>query len=118
MNRPLILILAAALLLIGLFFILRPSTPGAGPQARTIDLVVSGGEMTPPEITAREGDRLTFNLTSDRAVKFHLHGYDVKQEVEPGSPATLTFDATLTGRFEIEDEATEEELGTLIVEPR
>ncbi|MDQ4000970.1 MAG: hypothetical protein M3283_08240 [Actinomycetota bacterium] len=49
---------------------------------------------------------------------FHLHGYDLEEEVEPGELTELAFDATLTGRFEIENEQTHEELGTLLVQPR
>jgi hypothetical protein len=36
----------------------------------------------------------------------------------PGESTKLSFEAELTGRFEIEDHNTEEELGTLVVRPR
>ncbi len=72
--------------------------------------------MTPSEITI--GDRARFRITSDSPLEFHLHGYDLEEEVEPGELTELAFDATLTGRFEIEHEQTHEELGTLLVQPR
>jgi hypothetical protein len=51
-------------------------------------------------------------------MEIHLHGYDIEREVAPGGPATLSFEADLTGRFEIEDHESEEVLGVLIVQPR
>ncbi|MBD0356094.1 MAG: hypothetical protein ICV57_02810 [Rubrobacter sp.] len=74
--------------------------------------------MTPSEITDDEGDQVRFRRTSDSPLVFHLHGYDVEEEVEPGELTELAFDATLTGRFEIENEQTHEELSTLLVQPR
>jgi heme/copper-type cytochrome/quinol oxidase subunit 2 len=72
--------------------------------------------MTPSEITV--GDRVRFQISSDSPLEFHLHGYDLEEEVEPGELAELVFDAKLTGRFEIENEQTHVELGTLLVQPR
>ena len=74
--------------------------------------------MTPSEITVGEGDWMSFRITSDSPLVFHLHGYDLEEEVEPGELTKLAFDATLTSRFEIENEQTHEELGTLLVQPR
>lgn len=74
--------------------------------------------MTPSEITVGEGDWMRFRITSDSPLEIHLHGYDLEEEVEPGELTELAFDATLTGRFEIENEQTHEDLGTLLVQPR
>ena len=116
---PRLVLLALALLVLGgLFLALRPGAPSDAPQARTIELTVRDGTMAPADITVREGDRVTFTITSDRPVALHVHGYDLEQDVRPGESATLTFEATLTGRFEIEDEQTERTLGTLVVQPR
>jgi hypothetical protein len=57
-------------------------------------------------------------ITSDRPIEFHVHGYDLEEEVQPGEPVELMFEATTTGRFPIEDHDTEVELGTLVVQPR
>jgi hypothetical protein len=118
LNRTLLLILVIALALGLLFLGLRPDAPSGGPQERSIGLEVRGDAMTPEEISVGEGDLVTLGITADRPVEFHLHGYDLEEEVEPGEPAELSFEADLTGRFEIEDEPTQTELGTLIVEPR
>ncbi len=74
--------------------------------------------MTPSKITAMEGDRVTLRITSDSLAEVHLHGYNLEREVELKKPATLSFEADLTGRFEIENHETEEALGKLVVDPR
>lgn len=74
--------------------------------------------MSPEEVSVREGDRVTLNVTADRPVEMHVHGYDLEEEVEPGEDTEISFRADLTGRFPIEDHDTEAELGILVVEPR
>ena len=131
MRRALILVPILLLVLVGLFFLLRPNSPAPepssgtstsesteGPQEKTFDLAIKGGTMTPNEINVGEGDRVRLRITSDEPLEFHLHGYDLAKEVEAGEPAELPFDATITGRFEMENEQTHEELGALLVQPR
>ncbi len=129
MNRALILIPLFLLVLVVLFLLLRPSpTPETAttsestveerPQEKTFDLAVVEGTMTPDEIAVDEGDQVNLRITSDSPIEFHLHGYELEEEVEPGEPAELSFDATITGRFEIEDHNTDAVLGVLIVQPR
>ena len=118
MARPLVLVLGIALVLAGLFVLLRPNSPPAGPQTREFDLMISEGIMEPSDITVTEGDQVVLRLSTDSPLEVHVHGYDLEREVEPDEPARLSFEADLTGRFEIEAHETEEELGTLVVEPR
>lgn len=116
--RTLILVLGVALILAGLFVLLRPNTSATGPQTREFDLRISGDAMEPSDITVTEGDRVVLRITTDSPHEVHVHGYDIEREIEPDEPTELSFEADLTGRFEIEDHETEEELGTLVVEPR
>ena len=118
MARLLILVLVVVAVLGGLFVLLRPDSPTAGPQTQEFDLRISGEAMEPSDITVTEGDRVVLRITADSPLGFHLHGYDLEREVEPGEPARLSFETDLTGRFEMENHETEEELGTLVVEPR
>ena len=74
--------------------------------------------MTPSEINVSEGDHVNFRIASDSPVEFHVHGYDLEEDVEPGEPAELAFDATIIGRFDIEDHDTDTELRGLLVQPR
>ncbi len=117
MARSLILIALIVVLLGGLFFVLRPEK-SAVPRERTFDLSIKGGEMSPDEVSVHEDDRVTLHISSDKPMEFHVHGYDMEQEIKPGAPADLHFRADLTGRFEMEDHESERELGVLQVRPR
>ena len=112
------MIAVIVLILGGLFFLLRPGSLGSGPQDRTFDISIEGGEMSPREISVDQGDMVTLNISSDEQMEIHMHGYDVEREVGPGQTARLHFEADLTGRFEIEDHETEKVLGVLEVRPR
>jgi hypothetical protein len=128
-NRPVLLALVIVLILGGLFVALRPDAPSSGatdsdgsgaegPQRKVFEVSVEDGGMKPDEIDVNEGDRVTLRLRSDAPLELHLHGYDLEAEVAPGEPADLSFEANLTGRFEIEDHDKEEALGVLLVQPR
>ncbi len=124
MSRALVVIVLVLLGLGVLFFALRPdSTTSTEPatdaeRERVYDVAIEDGAMNPAEISAEEGDQVTLRLTSDSPVEVHLHGYDLEEEVSPGEETVLSFEANLTGRFEIEDHETETELGALLVQPR
>ncbi len=123
-NRTLVVALLVLLTLGGLFLALRPEPAGSNdpatdePKKRALALSIEDGAMEPSEVEVREGDRVTLRLTSDKPVELHLHGYDLEEEVSPGAAATLSFEADLPGRFEIEDHESEDTLGVLLVQPR
>ena len=116
--RRVALIAVVLVVLAGLFLVVRSQLDGGPGVAQNVQVRVQGGKMTPAEVTIGERDMVTMTITSDKTINFHLHGYDLQRTVTPGSPVTLTFDANLTGSFEIEDEEAQTELGTLIVQPR
>ena len=118
MIRAVVVVLVVLLVLGGLFFLLRPDTPESASRDRAFDISIEGGQMSPAEISVKEGDRVTLRVGSEAPIQLHLHGYDAEREVEPGQEAKLRFKADLTGRFEIEDHETEKELGVLQVRPR
>jgi heme/copper-type cytochrome/quinol oxidase subunit 2 len=105
------------LVLGGLFFLLRPDAQKGGPQNKTFDVSIEGGEMKPDEISVHKDDSVTLRFNADEPTELHVHGYDVEQKVEPGREAKLQFTADLTGRFEIEEHETGKELGVLQVRP-
>lgn len=115
-------LLVALLVLIGLgalFFALRPDpTASSGPAERAFDLEIQGAEMKPAEVSVTEGDRVTLRVTSEEPIELHLHGYDLEEEVEPGEMTELSFEADITGRFELEDHGSDAVLGVLLVQPR
>lgn len=125
MNRTSIIIVLVLIGLVGLFFALRPgpttsrdAAPADESQERAYNVAIEDGAMSPAEISVEERDQVTLRLTSDRPMEVHLHGYDLEEEVLPGEETDLSFEAEITGRFEIEDHDTETALGALLVQPR
>ncbi len=39
--------------------------------------------------------------TTDEAAEFHLHGDDIRLNLNPGAPGTMTFEAHAAGRFPV-----------------
>jgi hypothetical protein len=120
MTRILIVAVLAVLGVGALFLALRPETTGSSdePRERDFDVSIADGEMDPRVISAVEGDLVTLSVSAEEPVEVHVHGYDIEEEVGPGEPSSISFDADLTGRFDIEDHETEAVIGTLVVRPR
>lgn len=73
-------------------------------ETRTLNLTVEKGKVTNSDKTVRltEGDKVNLIWTADQALELHLHGYDRKLNIKPGSEARMELDADLVGRFPIE----------------
>lgn len=90
---------------------------------------IDGGDVQPADdgpllepggvtkITATQGDAVTFQVKSAQDEEVHVHGYDLKYDIAAGETKTISFDASLTGIFEIEFEGSGEQIGELTVEP-
>ena len=65
---------------------------------------VADGKVTGPRgrVKVRRGTTLRIVVRSDKADHVHVHVYDKLADVKPGSPAVVTFRATITGVFEVE----------------
>ena|SRR5215207_1818101 len=63
-------------------------------------------------LTFEEGETVRFRVVSDEAEEVHVHGYDIKKDLEPGKTETVSFKADITGIFEIELEHS----GTLLAQ--
>ncbi len=121
-KNNLIYLIIGVLVLLGLFYILKPKSITA-PQTRntkTFDLVVKGKKLASgsADLKATEGDQVTINITNDEPEELHLHGYDKSVNLEASKSAQLTFTANLTGRFTFELEHSKTELGALEVQPK
>lgn len=99
-----------------------PTASDATPSAqrfagRDIAVTFAGGQVSGDigRVPAALGESLTIVVTSDTADEVHLHGYDVSVPVTPGSPASLTFEATIPGVFEVELEGAGQQLLTVQV---
>jgi heme/copper-type cytochrome/quinol oxidase subunit 2 len=82
-----------------------------------VPVKVSGGKVIPPthRVNVPIGHRVRLRVDSDVADEVHVHGYDLKQNVAPGSPATVEFVADQPGLFEVELEAAKLQLVQLEV---
>jgi hypothetical protein len=80
-----------------------PPPPGPPPPAQ-VRIVVRGGLPVggPRRVTVARGRRVILNVTSDVSDHVHLHGYDLMQDVGPGMPARIAFQATRPGTVEAE----------------
>ena len=116
-SRNLVVVLITLIALLVLFFLLRPVS-SAPEEEEQVALAINGNTMTPDQVSVTEGQQVTLQITSDHLIEFHVHGYDLEEEVQPGEPAELSFEAKTPGRFPIEDHDTEAELGALLVQPR
>ena len=122
--RNLVVVLVTLIVLGVLFVLLRPqssapeSSDAGETQEQPVALAINGNNMSPDEVSVTEGDQVTLQIVTDHPIEVHLHGYDLEEVVGAEEPGELSFEATMTGRFPIEDHNTEAELGTLLVQPR
>jgi hypothetical protein len=83
----------------------------------TIRITVEGGRpvggIQRPKVAL--GDNALIYVTSDVADEVHVHGYDLMQDVKPGTTAQIPLHATIPGRFEIELENSGVQLAELTV---
>ena len=77
-----------------------------GTQVLTIPITIKGGQVTPngEKMTAKVGQEIVLQVTSDEADEIHAHtggdGYEL--EVPANQPTTGSFTPTSPGSFEIE----------------
>jgi hypothetical protein len=143
-DRRLLYVLLAIAALVGLFVVLRPAgddgaaagSTTATTEAEPIPIEPTTPTTTPtvttPKVTRWRIDsrddaldrltvpkdtRLRIVVIADVTDHVHVHGYDLMADVAPGSPAVITFTATLPGRFEIELEDRGRQIAQLTVQP-
>ncbi|MCA0144255.1 hypothetical protein [Blastococcus sp. LR1] len=80
------------------------TTSPPAPAGTALEVQVAGGAVTGDtgRVPVPLGDAVTVTITSDTPDEAHLHGYDVTADLPAGTPAELTFDATIPGVFELE----------------
>src|SRR3954468_5267117 len=92
------------------------STPSV-PAAQTVNVVNGQPQGGVKTITFKKGDQAVLKVNSDTADEIHVHGYDLKKDVEKGGSVTFTFKATIDGRFEVEPENAGTQIANLEVTP-
>ncbi len=95
-------LLAACVLALSLGSVLDVTAVGAAEV--TFVLPIANGRV--PEnmrlIRVKRNDVVTLKWSADKAMRLHLHGYDIEKEVAPGAVTEMTFTARATGRFTVE----------------
>jgi heme/copper-type cytochrome/quinol oxidase subunit 2 len=93
------------------------ATEAAG-DAQTVQITVTGTKVETAErrVKVPLDGKVRLEVTADRADEVHLHGYDRKVDIEPGTPAVLEFQADTPGVFEVELEEAALKLVELQVE--
>src|SRR2546423_144282 len=77
---------------------------GADAAEVTYALTIADGRV--PDnmrlIRVKQNDVVKLEWSTDKPMSVHLHGYDIEQEVKPGTVTAMTFTARATGRFTVE----------------
>ena len=92
------------------------ATPTATPTAEPAPPLLQSGKVAKLRYT--EGETVRFRVRSDSAEEVHVHGYNLKKDLEPGKTETMSFKASITGIFEIEFEGSAEQIAELRVDPK
>ena len=73
------------------------------PASKTFDVRIEQRKVVQPATAVRvvKGDTVTLRWHTDEQVSLHMHGYDLKLEVEPGEAAEMRFDANVSGRYPV-----------------
>jgi heme/copper-type cytochrome/quinol oxidase subunit 2 len=82
-------------------------------EGKRIEVTISGGQVSGDtgRVQVPQDEHVSLVITTDVADQVHVHGYDLEQELAPGTPTTIEFDATVPGVFEVELH----EAGTLLL---
>ena len=91
-------------------------TPTPTPTPKPQPPLLQAGKVTKLRFT--EGETVRFRVRNDAPEHVHIHGYDIMKDLEPGKTASVSFEASITGIFEIELEDSAEEIGELRVDPK
>lgn len=81
--------------------ILAAACGGSAPEAVEIPVNVAGESMDPGTIRVKQGDMVTLKIDAEESGEFHLHGYDIEQDIDENEVANFYFVADATGRFRI-----------------
>jgi len=70
----------------------------------TYALTVANGRLPDSMrlIRVKQNDVVKLEWRTDKPLTVHLHGYDIEQELQPGTVTEMTFTARATGRFTVE----------------
>jgi heme/copper-type cytochrome/quinol oxidase subunit 2 len=96
------------------------STVAPAPTSSRASIVVRAGKPVGgiEKITLKKGSRAIIQVSSpDTSDEIHIHGYDLKKDLEAGGRVRFAFTAKTDGVYEIELEDAGVQIAQLVVEP-
>lgn len=76
------------------------TTTMTGPE---LDVEIREGEVAGPDrFEYRTGETVSITVVADTEYELHVHGYDLRYDLEPGILFTIEFTADVPGIFEVE----------------
>ena len=93
------------------------TTKPAGPPVYRITVENAKPVGGVEKIKVDKNDQVNLVVTSDTADEIHIHGYDLKKDIEAGGTVRFKFKADIDGGFEIELEDHKEQIAELEVQP-
>lgn len=81
-----------------------PASPSPTAPAPTARFEVHSRKLVagPRTVEVKLGTDVVLEVVTDAADELHVHGYEKKVQVAPGSPTRVGFAATIPGVFEVE----------------
>lgn len=72
-------------------------------EPESFDLAIEGRGIAGnvKSIRVTQGSQVVVRWSSDEVAELHLHGYDVKTKIVPGTVAEMRFEAHATGRYPV-----------------
>ena len=124
--RPILWATATLLLLAAPYFALKflldePAPPSAHTQVYRLWVPAPRPSTDAPVLRALQGDTVTLVIRSNQAGEVHVHGYEKKVVLQPGSEVRLSFAATRAGAFPVhfhDADGSMRHLAMLEVQPR
>lgn len=94
-----------------------PATTTPTRAEPAIEVALAGGQVVGGlrKETVNLGDQVRIRATSDVPEVLHVHTYNLKADVQPGTPGEVVFEATIPGRHEVEFEKSGKDALTLEV---
>jgi hypothetical protein len=93
------------------------ATSAPEPEIQTVRVVNGKPQGGVKTLSFKKDDQVRFKVRSDTADEIHVHGYDLKQDVEAGGSVQFAFKGDIEGRFEVELENAGVQIANLEVTP-
>ena len=93
------------------------STTAPEPEIQTIRVVDGKPQGGVKTLSFKKDDQVRFKVQSDTADEIHVHGYDLKKDVQAGGSVQFSFKGDIEGRFEVELENAGVQIANLEVTP-